>query len=153
MVIVTGSNLHAETWRVFQAIVSGNVTDPKLGLRPGSQWIFGAFPDVEKTRPDFPIIVIENPASSSDFQTWTPQGMVRKEVSSSIWAYSKSSQQVNQLADAITNAFQTSRAGIQLSGLMLTDIDAARAGDDILGNQRVHWREVRVEASRVISGA
>ena len=142
MVVAVGSNLYSETWNTIHALISGNVVDPTLSARSTTKlkMIFGAFPDVENSRPDFPIIVIENPKITSDQQTFA-RGNVEKSVDVSVWAYSKSNQQLNVLVDDINDAFMANRNVLQGSGLNALSIRQGAAGTDIIGNQRVHFAE------------
>lgn len=155
MVVPTGSNLYSETWNIVHGLVSGNVADPALSSRASNKlkWIYGAFPDVEQTRPDFPIVVIENPEADSNFQTFGTGGMIQKDVSQSVWVYSASNQQVNAITDDLTDAFQNNRLGLQGSGLQLRELRAGAAGTDSIGNQRIHFRETQAVLRLMVSGA
>ena len=135
---------------MVHAMVSGNVTDPILSTRAenqtGSTWIFGAFPDLEANRrPTFPIIVIDNPEADSSVDTFSTAGHQTKDIRTSVWAYSKGNEQLNVLTDAIKFAFTASgaRLDFQGSGLQIRDVDAGAAGTDIMGNDRLHFREIQ----------
>lgn len=147
MAIATGSNLYSNTWSTINAVISGNVLDPILSTRAqnqtGSTFIFGAFPDMEgRTRPIFPVIVLDNPAAESTPATFA-NGQVQKNLSMSAWVYSKSNLQLNTLADDVTDAILSNRATFEVSGLQVKGVDDGAQGTDIQGNQRIHYKELR----------
>lgn len=154
MVVVTGSNIHTETWRIVQTLISGNVSDPILSTRAqnqvGSTWIFAAFPDLEaRNRPRFPVIVIDNPTTDRSPQTFS-YGNIENGITLSVNAYSLSNQQVNEITDDIQDALLQSRQSILGSNLSLVSVSDGANGTDIINNQRLHFKQTQA-SFRLIS--
>ena|SRR3990167_2089392 len=143
MTVVTGSNLNTESWRVVNSLLSGNVVDPFLAKRTNNlQWIFGAFPDFEAAkRPNFPVIVIDNPTADMSPQTFA-QGAIRDTLSFSVRTYSLNAQEVNEIMDDVQDAFMQNRKALTGSNLSLVSLDAGIQGIDIVNNRRVHSKEI-----------
>jgi hypothetical protein len=142
MTTVTQTNIFDETWNIVHTIISGNITDPDSRNK---KWVLGAFPNTEgKDFPDWPIIVIENPNSSAQGISFTPQGIVENTLDASVYVYSKSPQQLNRLCGSIYNQLIESDSVFLLSGLRLTTIDSGETGQDVFGNQLIHFKEQKV---------
>ena len=152
MVVATGSNLFSQTWNMAHAIISGNVVDPVLASRSTSKlkMIFGAFPDMEYNRPDFPIIIIDNPQITSSNITMPTGGIIGKTVTIPVRIYSKSNEQLNVLTDDVTDAFMNNKAVFSNSGLQLTGTTIGPASTDILANVRIHFKEIRANMNTVV---
>ena len=144
MVVVVGSNIYTQTWDLLYGVISGNVSDPAI-LRPAktTRFILGAFPDVEGTNlPTFPIIVIENPEKSMTHSTFSPNlGLDNNEVSVSTFVYSKSPRELNILSEDLADAVESNVLGLISSGFSMNGLETGVQGTDIVGNQRIHFRE------------
>lgn len=145
MVVVTGSNINSETWNIVHTLVSGNVVDPILATRTGEKkFILGAFPDLEKSRPIFPIIIIDNPTVDRGPQTFS-YGNISNIVNVSVAAYSKSNKQVNEISDDIQDAILQSRQSMLGSNISLLSVNTGATGTDIVANDRVHFKETQAQ--------
>lgn len=145
MVVVTGSNIYSETWNLLYGVISGNVSDPAI-LRPAktTRFILGAFPDLEGPNlPTFPIVVIENPKKDSTKSSISPTGIITNQLETSVFSYSKSPREMNIISEDVSDAILTNRLGLASSGFSMPEVPISDGtqGTDIVGNQRIHFRE------------
>ena len=99
MTVETGSTIFSNTWALLHALVSGNVPDPSARNK---KWIFGDFPDIEKSDfPGYPIIIINNPEARVEQLTWTTSSMMDNSTISAITVFGKTQAQIASLSDKI----------------------------------------------------
>lgn len=140
MVVLTGSNLHSESWNVFHAIISGNITDPSARAK---RWVLGDFPDIEgKDFPNYPIIVISNPEVASETITFDPGSALQKNTMSvTVTVFSKDPRTLNQLSDSVYSAVNDNHLTLIGSNIYIDTSSNGGRGTDVIGTTRVHFNE------------
>jgi len=136
--VVTGSNLLANSWKTVYSLVSGLMT-------VGS--IYSAYPVVQygnTINNHLPFTVIDNAEQSQD-KISHGQGRDESELNFSITAYSSTRSQLDTMSDEICYGLTASRLVLANSGLFNLNIERGGVGTDIIDDvNRIHFKTVNI---------
>jgi len=143
---ITKDNIYTQSWNNLYEVISNNVTDPKSR---GVKWIFSAFPDVKKPNfPGYPIITI-TPTDLSITNINLARDMREETYRYPIDIFSKSSQEVDELANSIIKALTDNEIELAKYGMKRMSIASSAITNYRIENNKIHNRTIIAEFKRI----
>lgn len=137
----TKTTLFSATWTLIYDILVANLTDPK-SRSSNARWIFSSFPDIDDynaTSPTstewcYPIIIIDSPnLGKTPMSVDQDNPIVDNKLTINITVFSLSAEQVESIAEEITNDIDTNRK--EFSNI---NLDSTSNDWPIISDNKVH---------------